>query len=101
MAQKKSFKDNPALQFISAAPQEDAEPAAAEPAPGSRTATQVPEGYKINPLYIEKRDRRHQLLITRSTAEWLRTESIRSGRSMNDIINQAIEDYIAKVNAEV
>ena len=59
MAQKKSFKNNPALQFISTAAEETEE----REQPVARATTEkAPEGYKPNPLYIETKSKRVQEL---------------------------------------
>ena len=45
---KKSFKDNPALQFISTT----------EEQPTAESTGKPPKGYKVNPLYVETKSRR-------------------------------------------
>jgi hypothetical protein len=79
---KKSFKDNltPAMQFISTPveerPQIDA----------------PPEGYKVNPLYIEKKSKRLQLLIQPSLYSKIKARADREGRSVNELIHSILED---------
>ena len=85
MAKKKTFLDNPALNFISVP---EAEPTAAP----SRSA--APEGYKLNPLYIEKRTKRIQLVIQPSLYEKAKAAADKRGISFNEFINQAIEATI-------
>ena len=82
---KKSFRDNinPALQFISSAVAETAE-----------TPTEAPEGYKVNPLYVETKSKRVQLLVKPSTVEKLRARAKAEGRSLNDLINSILEESI-------
>jgi predicted HicB family RNase H-like nuclease len=79
---KKSFKDNltPAMQFISTPveerPQIDA----------------PPEGYKVNPQYIEKKTRRLQLVLQPSLYERVKARAEQSGSSVNDYIHSILEE---------
>ena len=86
---KKDFKSNPALNFIT-----PPEPAPAMEQSASQVMEQVPEGYRLNPAYIEKRDQRINVLLTRSTKDSLRDLARETGRSVNDIINEALERYL-------
>ena len=92
MASKKTFAqdiENTAELFIS-------KPAEA-PAPAQKEEVQAgkaPEGYHINPLYIENKSKRLQLLVKPSTAEKLRAKAQREGRSVNDIVNTILEDAL-------
>ena len=83
---KKSFKDNlnPAMQFISA-------PIEAEPEERPRP-DKPPEGYKLNPLYIEKKSRRLQLLIQPSLFGKVKARADREGKSVNELIHSILED---------
>lgn len=93
MAQKKTFKAdlNPALQFIST-PQAEAE--RAETATETETPSQgkPPAGYRINPLYIEKRSKRLQVLLTPSLYERVRERATAEGYSVNDMVNRILEE---------
>lgn len=84
---RKDFKSNPALNFITR--QENNEEQNA-----GQIAEQAPEGYRVNPAYIEKRDQRVNVLLTRSTRDSLRNLSSQTRRSVNDIINEALEKYL-------
>ena len=53
-----------------------------------------PEGYKLVPT--ESKTARLQLLITPTTKEQLKRRSEAEGRSVNDICNQAIADYLSR-----
>lgn len=88
MAQKKSFKAdlNPAMQFIST-PTEDEREVATATAP-------APEGYKVNPLYIEKRSKRLQLLIQPSLYDKIKAQADTEGCSVNDLIHRVLEDAV-------
>ncbi len=90
MAQKKSFKAdlNPAMQFISTATEDTAE---RETAPRSEDA---PEGYKVNPLYIEKRSKRLQLLVQPSLYDKIKAQAETEGCSVNDYIHRVLEDAV-------
>ncbi len=90
MAQKKSFKAelNPAMQFISTPAEETAE---REIAPRTEDA---PEGYKVNPLYIEKRSKRLQLLVQPSLLDKLKGKAKAEGRSVNDLVHSILEEAL-------
>lgn len=92
MAQKKSFKAelSPAMQFIST-PAEETE--TRETAPRAKDA---PEGYKVNPLYIEKRSKRLQLLVQPSLYDKIKTQADGEGCSVNDFIHRVLEDAVAE-----
>lgn len=106
---KQNFKkDNPALNFISR-PIEDPIETASEtnkeasaalkpetkPAP-QQTKAMTPEGYKRNPLYIETKSKRVQLILQPSIVEEIKDIAKENGISMNEAFNEAIKDYIAK-----
>lgn len=90
MTQKKSFKAelNPAMQFIST-PAEETE--TREDTPRAKDA---PEGYKVNPLYIEKRSKRLQLLVQPSLYDKIKTQADAEGCSVNDFIHRALENVV-------
>ena len=54
----------------------------------------APEGYHANPLYIENKSKRLQLLTKPSAAEKLRAKAQREGRSVNDIVNTILEEAL-------
>lgn len=88
MAQKKSFKAdlNPAMQFISTPTEDERE---------TTTATaSTPEGYKVNPLYIEKRSKRLQLLVQPSLYDKIKAQADAEGCSVNDLIHRVLEDAV-------
>lgn len=88
MAQKKSFKAelNPAMQFISTPTEDERE---------VTTATDpAPEGYKVNPLYIEKRSKRLQLLVQPSLYDKIKAQADAEGCSVNDFIHRVLEDAV-------
>ena len=90
MAQKKSFKDNPALQFISTNPGEEIQ---TNPSPVTES-TNVP--MKPNPLYIETRSKRLNLLIQPNLYNKLKAASKAQDISLNELINRVLEEYTDK-----
>lgn len=77
---KKIFTDNPALAFISQRQPEE------ETSPG-----EPPAGYKKNPLYLEVKSRRVQLLMQPSLYAKLKEKAAKQGRSVNDLIHSLLE----------
>lgn len=94
---KKSFKDNPALRFISMPP----EPAIQQPspphAPGPSESMLPP--MKPNPLYIETKSRRLNLLVQPSLHERIKKLAARRDTSVNDIIHQILLEYADREGA--
>lgn len=78
MAKKKTFNlQNPALQFIST-----------QTNPIEQNALhKAPEGYKQNPIYIEKKTRRLQLLMQPSLYNKLKARAQNNGCSVNDTLH--------------
>ena len=110
---KKSFagNDNPALAFISSQEPEQAEgtpattrgnlrqPAAKDtPLQAGTSAhvktTDAPEGYKANPLFVETKSRRLQLLVQPSIYEALKEGAKAEGRSVNDYVHTILEKAV-------
>ena len=77
----KSFKDqmNPAMKFITQ-PEEPERP------------REIPEGYKLNPLYVETKSRRLQLLVQPSLHDKIKTAAKAEGRSVNEYIHSLLEE---------
>ena len=73
---KKTFKENPALRFITteASPPQDAP-------------------VKPNPLYIETRSKRVQLLMQPSLHRKLCSIADQQGLSVNELIHRALTEY--------
>lgn len=86
---KKSFiQDNPALQFISTA----TEQAEREHMPEQpRPAEKPPEGYKLNPLFVETKSRRLQLVLQPSLYERVKAKALAAGLSVNEYIHQILD----------
>ena len=87
---KKTFKDNPALQFISKAEEEEKEVTPAQEAP--TTAAKAPEGYKLNPLYVETKTRRLQLVLQPSLFDRVKKEAKKCGLSVNEYVNRILDE---------
>ena len=93
MAKKKSFIDNPALQFISTAePEETRQEERELPASQAKPAEKPPEGYKLNPLYVETKSRRLQLVMQPSLYERVKKRATNSGLSVNEYIHQILDE---------
>jgi len=90
MANKKSFKSdiNPAMQFISQT--QETEPV---------QTNNPPEGYKRNPVYIEIKSRRLQILLQPSLYAKLRDKAISEGKSINELIHSTLEDALTTPHA--
>ena len=76
---KKSFKDNPALQFISTG--EHKQPTATEPQP------------KIHYIPVETKSRRVQLLFRQTLHNRLLEIAEKKGISFNELLHTVLEDY--------
>lgn len=83
----KSFKGNPAMSFIS---QESIDKVDGKPA---KTTGKAPEGYKLNPEYIETKSKRVQLLVQPSVYEEVKAKAKAKGISTNEAINEALREY--------
>jgi len=85
---KKNFidKENPALQFLSSSADQDP----------PEIPTEVPEGYKLNPLYLEVKSRRIQLVLRPSLFERAKTRADADGISFNEYVHRALEDATRK-----
>lgn len=85
---KKTFinKDNPVMNFIS---QPSIDAVDGKKPAGNRKA---PEGYKLNPEFIETRSKRVQILIQPSLHREAKRASEELGISLNDFIHRAIEE---------
>lgn len=100
MAKKRDFTQkaeafiNPAMQFISKESIEAVDQKEAEPPAPFLTGGKAPEGYKINPQFIETKSKRVQLLIQPSTLQALKEKALSLGISTNEAINEAIKNYL-------
>lgn len=53
--------------------------------------TTAPDGYKVNPLFIEKRTKRVQIIMQPSVFEKAKAKAEQSGKSFNDYVHVLIE----------
>mgnify|MGYP005964692095 FL=1 len=112
MAGKKSFtgQQNPALAFISAQepeggaedkkrlqietrPLHQREEAEASSAAHVKT-TDAPEGFKANPLFVETKSRRMQLLVQPSLYDAIKARATAEGQSVNELVHSILEAAI-------
>ncbi len=85
---KKNFKtNNPALQFISSAP--EPEPQEAVAAVSSRKA---PAGYKVNPFYVETKSKRLQFVVQPSLYDRVKAAAKENGLSINEFIHRTLDE---------
>jgi len=86
----KDFKNNPALQFITME-----EPAEAEEEQEKLTTPagrqKAPEGYKLNPEYIEKKSKRVQLVLQPSLYNRVKAKAKKSKLSLNEYVHQVLD----------
>ena len=85
---KKTFKDNPALQFISTA-EEEQEVTTEQKAP---TTAKAPEGYKLNPLYVETKTKRLQLVLQPSLFNRVKKGAKQAGLSVNEYVHRILDE---------
>ncbi len=92
---KKNFKQtNPALAFINT--EEPAEEIEEVTAPASEDAEKIPEGFKVNPEFIEKKSQRVQLLLQPSVVSAVKKLANDRNQSLNETVNEAIKYYLEK-----
>lgn len=106
MAGKKSFtaQQNPALAFISAQEPEKRVEEQTRPlqqteeaetsSPAHVKTTDAPDGFKANPLFVETKSRRMQLLVQPSLYEAIKTRATAKGQSVNEFIHAILEATI-------
>lgn len=84
----KSFSENPthAIQFIGTSEEAGT--------PTKENQNKVPDGYKLNPLYIEKKTRRVQALLQPSLYEKIRNRAIAESMSVNEMIHTLLEKSV-------
>jgi len=94
MANKKSFKSdiNPAMQFFS----ENEIEKEIMPAKQQEIQDKPPEGYKYNPLYVETKSKRLQVLVQPSLYEKLKKRATEEDKSVNEIINILLKDGLER-----
>jgi len=96
MARKNFKQNNPAEAFITMPETAPTEDTAQSKPTGARKA---PEGYKLNPEFIEVKSKRVQLLLQPSVVEALKALAKEKGLSMNETASEAIKQYIERERA--
>lgn len=88
MTKRKTFinEDNPALRFITSSEEREAT------AQGEATPGKAPNGYKLNPAYIETKSKRVQLLMQPSLYSKIKDLADQAGISLNEYIHQTLEN---------
>lgn len=97
MAKKKSFvtdNDNPALAFISQESKDAVD--RGEDSRRADTSLKAPEGYKINPLYIETKTKRVQLVWQPSLFEKVKAASRAEGISLNEYVHRVLRAAVGE-----
>lgn len=91
---KKTFKDNPAMQFIS-----EQKPATEQNKLEEKTVTmglptyvQAPEGYKLNPIYVETKSKRAQFVFQPSVYARVKEAAKREGLSVNEYVHRTLDN---------
>ncbi len=95
MAKKTFIKDNPALQFISAAGSEAPEIQSSTPHPTPEnhpTSSSTPAGYKINPMYVELKSKRLQLVLQPSLLARVKEQAREQGLSVNEFVHRILDE---------
>lgn len=102
MARKKSFLDtaqnredsNPAMAFISEESIEavDGQQEKEAPVLKAPTGEKPPKGYKVNPLYVETKSRRLQLVLQPSLYERIKEGAIDAGLSVNEYVHRILDE---------
>lgn len=87
----KSFRasidtDNPAMRFISAPIDTIVDD----------RQTRPPEGFKLNPFYVETKSRRLQLLMQPSLYDKIKQKSAERGVSVNELVHSVLEEAMVK-----
>lgn len=90
---KKSFI-NPAMNFISGKEKKEEPIKKQEEFINPAEINPPPEGFKINPLYIEKKERRLQLLIQQSLYKKIKAQAKQEKQSINNFIHLLLEEAL-------
>lgn len=94
-AQKKSFKGNPALNFITT-PENEEQPEQVqefvEVSVPAKIPNTPPAGYKMNPMYVETKSRRLQLVLQPSLYERVKKAAKDADLSVNEYVHQILDN---------
>lgn len=93
-AQKKSFKGNPALNFITTTEKEEQlehEDSFIDTDAILKRIETPPTGYKIDPRFVETKSRRLQLVLQPSLYERVKKAAKDEGLSVNEYVHQILD----------
>lgn len=88
---KESEANNPALAFISEE-SISAVDGKEEPTLKAPTGEKPPKGYKLNPLYVETKTKRLQLVLQPSLFERVKAASEAAGLSVNEYCHRVLDN---------
>ena len=101
MTKKKSFLDtaanrennNPVMAFISEESIKaiDGQQEKEAPVLKAPTGEKPPKGYKVNPLYVETKSRRLQLVVQPSLYERIKEGAVDAGVSVNEYVHRILD----------
>lgn len=94
-AQKKSFKGNPALNFITT-PEPELEDESIDVDAILRELDTPPAGYKINPAFVETKSRRLQLVLQPSLYERVKKAAQNANLSVNEYVHRILDQATPK-----
>ena len=98
---KKSFKDNPALQFMSRAEEVAREEKPVEVREIREVRENLVNSYRqAVPMVFEAKSKRFNMLIRPSVFASLKEISENRGTSVNDLVNTIVENYIAEIDGK-
>ena len=98
-AQKKSFKGNPALNFITSPEKEEQienEGYVLDTDAILKELETPPTGYKMNPMYVETKSRRLQLVLQPSLYERVKKAAQKEGKSVNEYVHHILDQATPK-----
>lgn len=96
---KIDFKANPALSFITAPePEESTEQVqeSVEVSVPAKIPNTPPAGYKMNPMYVETKSRRLQLVLQPSLYNRVKKAAQKEGKSVNEYVHYILDQATPK-----
>lgn len=93
-SKKKSFleTENPAMAFLSEETIEAVDGKEQDATIKAPTGEKPPNGYKLNPLYVETKSKRVQLVLQPSLYDRIRAASNAAGLSMNEFCHRILDE---------
>lgn len=90
--QKPKESENPAMAFISQESVEAVDGKKDPATPKATTGEKPPKGYKLNPLYIETKSKRVQLVVQPSLYDRIKAASEAAGLSFNEYCHRVLDE---------